>query len=103
MCLWGLYYVTTKLVNCNFITRPETTTNLPSYLTENGGLLLSDRNHRTEKVYIDNLCFFWALVLHDGCNPKKLERDAKHYYVRYHEAFPKKKKIVVSSVQNFST
>ena len=67
-------------------------TDLPSYLTDNGGLLPLDRNHQTGKVYTDNLCFFRALALHNGCHPKNLERDAKHYYERYRKTFPEKKK-----------
>ena len=39
-----------------------------------------------------NLCFFRALALHNGCHQKNLERDAKHYYERYREFFPEKKK-----------
>ena len=67
-------------------------TYLPSYLAENHGLVALDRNHQTGKIYSDNLCFFRALALHNGCHPKNLERDAQHYYERYREFFPEKKK-----------
>ena len=59
---------------------------LPEYLSNNNGLLPVDRDHKTGKVYSDNLCFFRALALHNGCHPKNPERDAKHYYERYREA-----------------
>ena len=58
-------------------------TDLPDYLSKNNGLLPLDRNHNTGKPYNDNLCFFRALALHNGCHPKNLERDAKHYYEQY--------------------
>ena len=67
-------------------------TDLPKYLSNNNGLLPLDRDHKTGKVYSDNLCFFRALALHNGCHPKNLERDAKHYYERYREALFDKKK-----------
>ena len=67
-------------------------TDLPAYLAENHGLVALDRNRQTGKIYIDNLCFFRALAVHNGCHPKNLERDAKHYYERYRETFPEKKK-----------
>ena len=67
-------------------------TDLPEYLSNNNGLLPLDRDHKTGKVYSDNLCFFRALALHNGCHPKNLERDAKHYYERYREALFDKKK-----------
>ena len=67
-------------------------TDLPAYLAENHGLVALDRNRQTGKIYTDNLCFFRALAVHNGCHPKNLERDAKHYYERYRETFPEKKK-----------
>ena len=67
-------------------------TYLPSYLAENHGLVALDRNRNNGKVYSDNLCFFRALALHNGCHQKNLERDAQHYYERYREFFPEKKK-----------
>ena len=66
-------------------------TNLPPYLSKNNGLLPLDRNARTSKIYNDNLCFFRALALHNGCRPKNLKRDAKHYYEQYRETRPDKK------------
>ena len=65
---------------------------LPHYIVENRGIDALDRNYRTGKIYSDNLCFFRALALHNGCHPKNLERDTKHYYERYREFFPEKKK-----------
>ena len=59
---------------------------------ENRGIDALDRNYRTGKIYSDNLCFFRALALHNGCHPKNLERDAKHFYERYREFCPEKKK-----------
>ena len=67
-------------------------TDLPDYLSKNNGLLPLDRNHQTGKIYSDNLCFFRALALHNGCQPKNLERDAKHYYEQYRETRPEKKR-----------
>ena len=67
-------------------------TDLPTYLAENHGLVALDRNRQTGKVYNDNLCFFRALALHNGCHPKNLERDAKHYYEKYRETLCDKKK-----------
>ena len=55
-------------------------TDLPSYFVENRGLVVLDRNAQTENSYNDNLCFFRALVLHNGCHSKNLERDTKHYF-----------------------
>lgn len=48
---------------------------LPHYIVEN----------HSKKPYKDNLCFFRALALHNGCHAKKLERDTQHYYERYRE------------------
>ena len=70
-------------------------TYLPSYLAENHGLVALDRNHNNGKVYSDNLCFFCALALHNGCRQKNLERDAHHYYERYREIFLRKRNFVV--------
>ena len=56
-------------------------TDLPSYLAENHGLVALDRNRQAGKVYTDNLCFFRALAVHNGCHPKNLERDAKQNFV----------------------
>ena len=67
-------------------------TDLPGYLAENHGLLTLDRNHNDGRPYNDNLCFFRALALHNGCHPKTLERDAQHYYEQYTESVPEKKK-----------
>ena len=67
-------------------------TYLPSYLAENHGLVALDRNRNNGKIYSDNMCFFRALALHNGCHPKNLERDAQHYCERYKEFFPEKKK-----------
>ena len=67
-------------------------TYLPSYLAKNHGLVALDRNCNNGKVYSDNLCFFRALALHNGCHPKNLERDAQHYYEWYREFSPEKNK-----------
>ena len=67
-------------------------TDLPAYLAENHGLVALDRNQQTGKVYNDNLCFFRALALHNGCHTKNLERDAKHYYEKYRETLFDRKK-----------
>lgn len=66
-------------------------TDLPSYLTDNGSLLPLDRDLISGKPYTDNLCFLRALAVHNGCLPKNLERDTKHYYERYREELPEKK------------
>ena len=58
---------------------------------ENRGIDALDRNYRTGKIYSDNLCFFRALALHNGCHTKNLERDAKHYYEKYRETLFDKK------------
>lgn len=58
-------------------------TDLPAYLAENHGLVALDCNCQTGRIYNDNLCFFKALALHNGCHSKSLERDAQHYYERY--------------------
>ena len=65
---------------------------LPHYIVENRGIDALNSNRQTGKIYSDNLCFFRALAVHNGCHPKNLERDAKHYYERYREFFPEKKK-----------
>ena len=67
-------------------------TYLPSYLAKNHGLVALDRNCNNGKVYSDNLCFFRALALHNGCHQKNLERDAQHYCERYRKFFPEKNK-----------
>ena len=67
-------------------------TYFPSYLADNQGLVALDRNRNNGKVYSDNLCFFRALAFRNGCHQKNLERDAQHYYERYTEFFPEKKK-----------
>ena len=61
---------------------------LPHYIVENSGTDALDSNRQTGKIYSDNLCFFRALALHNGCHPKNVERDAQHYYERYREFFP---------------
>ena len=66
--------------------------NLPHYIVENRGLESLENNFQTGKPYKDNLCFFRALAVHNGCHPKNLERDAKHYYEKYRGFFPEKKK-----------
>ena len=38
------------------------------------------------------MCFFRALVLHNGCHVKNLKCNAKHYYQRYRATRPQKKK-----------
>ena len=66
---------------------------LPHYIVENRGIDALDRNYRTGKIYSDNLCFFRALALHNGCHTKNLERDAKHYYEKYRETLFDRKKL----------
>ncbi|KAL9984700.1 hypothetical protein ACROYT_G007026 [Oculina patagonica] len=51
-----------------------------------------DRNRQTGRPFNDNLCFFRALALHNGCHTKNLERDAHHYYQVYRQAKPDIKK-----------
>ena len=65
---------------------------LPHYIVENCGIDALDSNPQTGKIYSDNMCFFRALELHNGCHPKNVERDAQHYYERYRGFFPEKKK-----------
>ena len=67
-------------------------TYLPSYLAENHGLVAFDRKRHNGKAYSDNLCFFRALALHNGCHSKNLERDAQHYYEWYRGFSPEKNK-----------
>ncbi|KAJ7361945.1 hypothetical protein OS493_014592 [Desmophyllum pertusum] len=67
-------------------------TDLLDYLAENHGLVALDRNHNNGKIYSDNLCFFRALTLHNGCHLKNPERDTKHYYEKYRATRPDKKK-----------
>ena len=57
--------------------------NLPHYIVENRGIVPLDSKEKTGKPYNDNLCFFRALALHNGCQKKNLERDTKHYYERW--------------------
>ena len=45
-------------------------TDLPAYLAENHGLVALDRNHKNGRPYNDNLCFFRALTVHNGCHTK---------------------------------
>ena len=65
---------------------------LPHYIVKNRGIDALDSNRKNGKIYSDNLSFFRALALHNGCHPKNVERDAQHYYERYREFFPEKKK-----------
>ena len=67
-------------------------TDLPAYLAENHDLVALDCDRNSGKIYSDNLCFFCALALHNGCHTKNLERDTQHYYQRYRETLSKKKK-----------
>jgi len=55
---------------------------LPHYIVENRGIVPLDCDKRTGRVYNDDLCFFRAFALHNGCHTKNLERDAKFYYRR---------------------
>ena len=43
--------------------------NLPHYIVENRGLEALENNFQTGKPYNDNLCFFRALAVHNGCHP----------------------------------
>ena len=66
---------------------------LPAFLSGREPCLVAlDRNSNNGKVYSDNLCFFRALALHNGCHQKNLERDAQHYCERYRKFFPEKNK-----------
>jgi len=59
---------------------------------ENRGINVLDTNLQTGKPYNDNLCFFRALALHNGCYKKNLERDTQHYFERYRQTVLEKKK-----------
>ena len=48
------------------------------YIVENCGIDALDSNPQTGIIYSDNMCFFRALALHNGCHPKNVERDAQH-------------------------
>ena len=65
---------------------------LPHYIVENRGVVSLDRDKSNNKSYNDNLCFFRALALHNGCHLINLERDTQHYYERYRETRPDDKK-----------
>lgn len=45
---------------------------LPHYIVENRGIVPLDRGKNNNKPYKDNLCFFRALALHNGCTWKIL-------------------------------
>ena len=70
-------------------------TYLPSYLAKNHGLVALDRNRNNGKVYSDNLCFFRALELHNGCHQKNLERDANITMSDIENFFLRKRNFVV--------
>ena len=76
---------------------------LPHKIVENRGIDALDSNRQTGKVYNDNLCFFRALALHNGCHTKSLERDAKHYYEKYRETLFDKKKFCDVKLKNCPT
>ena len=66
--------------------------NLPHFIVENRGIDALDHNAQTGKIYKDNLCFFRALALHNGCHPKNVGRDTQHYYEQYRQTRPEGKK-----------
>ena len=55
---------------------------LPPYLKNNQGLLSLIRNVNG-KQYQDNLCFFRALALGNGCTLKTLEKATRKYFEKY--------------------
>ncbi len=65
---------------------------LPHYIVENRGIVPLDRDQHGNRPYNDNLCFFRALALHNGCHVTNLKRDTNHYYERYRETMKQKKK-----------
>ena len=75
---------------------------LPHYIVENRGIVPLDRDKNSKKPYKDNLCFFRALALHNGCHAKKLERDTQHYYERYRETMKEKKKFRGVKIEDLS-
>ena len=64
---------------------------LPHYIVENRGIVPLDRDKSANKSYDNSLCFFRALVLHNGCHIKNLERHTQHYYERYRQTQKQKK------------
>ena len=56
---------------------------LPPYITRNRGFMSLVRQAQTGKRYRDNLCFFRALALQNGCDVKSLETETKSYFERY--------------------
>ena len=65
---------------------------LPHYIVENRGIVPLDHDKSSKKPYNDNLCFFRALVLHNGCHTKNFERDTQHCFERYRQNVLEKKK-----------
>ena len=61
---------------------------LPHYIVENRGFVPLDCNKTNGKSYNDNICFFQALALHNGCHLTNLECDTQHYYKRYRATRP---------------
>ena len=66
--------------------------NLPHYIVENRGIEALKCNKNNGKLYNDNMCFFRALALHNGCHLKNVERDTQHYYEQFRQTRPEGKK-----------
>ena len=75
---------------------------LPNYIVENRGIVTLDKNLQTGKPYKDNLCLFRALVLHNGCHTKNLERGTQHYFEKYRQTLIEKKKITGVKLEELS-
>lgn len=75
---------------------------LPDYLRNNRGLIALDCNRQTGNPHNDNLCFFRAPALHNGCHAKNLERDTQYYFQRYRQADPDKKKFCGVTLKELS-
>ena len=78
------FYVTKLVLRDHPIGR---SVRLPKYMLENPAIVSLDCSKKTELPYKDKLCFFRCLALHRGCHPHNLERDAKHFYEKYSDAY----------------
>ena len=56
---------------------------LPDYILNHRSIIALARDRNNNKPYDDNLCFFRALSLHNGCHVKNLEKCSKHYFRSY--------------------
>ena len=81
---WVYNVVTNVIFSLTFLDFPiGSRVALPDYLMNHRSIIALARDRNNNKPCDDNLCFFRALAIHNGCHSKNLEKAAKEYFRRY--------------------